>query len=46
MIASLSWPAWLLLIASIGLGLVIELAFYVSKKRHGDAAKNPRQGLE
>ncbi len=46
MIAGLSWPAWLLLIVSIGLGLVIELAFYVSKKRHGDGAKNPRQGPE
>ncbi len=28
MIAGLPWTAWLLLIAAVGLGLVVELIFY------------------
>ncbi len=28
----LPWTAWLLLIASFGVGLIIELAFYLNKK--------------
>ncbi len=31
MIAGLSWSAWLLFVASVGLGLFVELLFYVSK---------------
>ncbi len=32
MIAGLSWSAWLLIAVSVGLGLLIELLFYLSKK--------------
>jgi len=35
MIAGLPWTAWLLLIASIGLGLSIVLIFYFSHRRNG-----------
>ncbi len=31
MIAGLSWSAWLLLVASVGLGRFVELLLYVSK---------------
>ncbi len=31
MIAGLSWSAWLLLGASVGLGLFVELLFYINK---------------
>jgi len=29
MIAGLPWQSWLLLIAAVGIGLVIEFAFYI-----------------
>ncbi len=35
MIAGLPWTAWLLLIASVGLGLSIMLAFYFTHRRNG-----------
>ncbi len=35
MIAGLPWTAWLLLIASVGLGLSIVLAFYFTHRRNG-----------
>ncbi len=35
MIAGLPWTAWLLLIASVGLGLSIVLTFYFSHRRNG-----------
>ena len=34
-IAGLPWTAWLLLIASVGLGLGIVLIFYFSHRRNG-----------
>jgi hypothetical protein len=37
-IVGLPWAAWLLLIASVGLGLGIELVYYVrQRRRRGDA---------
>ncbi len=33
--AGLPWTAWLLLFASFGLGLAIELAFYINQRRRG-----------
>ncbi len=33
--AGLPWTAWLLLLASFGLGLAIELAFYINQRRRG-----------
>ena len=38
MIAGLSWSAWLLLVASVGLGLFIELLFYRNKRREAKRA--------
>ncbi len=35
MIAGLPWTAWLLLIASVGLGLSIVLVFYFTHRRNG-----------
>jgi hypothetical protein len=32
MIAGLPWQSWLLLIAAVGIGLVIELAFYIRQR--------------
>jgi hypothetical protein len=32
MIAGLPWTAWILLIASVGLGLAIELVFYFNHR--------------
>ena len=43
MIAGLSWTAWLLLIASVGLGLSIVLVFYLSHRRNGTSGSS---GLE
>ena len=34
MIAGLPWTAWLLLIASVGLGLSIMLVFYFTPRRN------------
>ncbi len=31
--AGLPWTAWLLLLASFGLGLAIELTFYLNQRR-------------
>lgn len=30
--SGLPWTAWVLLIASVGVGLIVELAFYLNKK--------------
>ena len=35
MIAGLPWTAWLLLIASVGIGLSIVLVFYFTHRRNG-----------
>jgi len=35
MIAGLPWTAWLLLVVSIGLGLAVELRFYLSQRKRG-----------
>ena len=37
MIAGLPWTAWLLLIASVGLGLSIVLVFYFTHRQNGPA---------
>ncbi len=33
MIASLHWSAWLLLLCSVLIGLVLELAFFITQRR-------------
>lgn len=43
MIAGLSWSAWLLLLSSVGLGLFIELLFYVNRKREGHETEPPQR---
>jgi len=34
MLAGLSWTAWLLLVAAVGLGLGVELVFFFKQRRH------------
>ncbi|MCZ6485939.1 MAG: hypothetical protein O6826_09600 [Acidobacteria bacterium] len=43
MIAGLPWTAWLLLIAAVGLGLMVELIFYF---RHRGTRKPTTPGRE
>ncbi len=40
MIAGLPWTAWLLWIAAIGLGLAIELVFYLRHQRGAEDESN------
>jgi len=45
MIAGLHWTAWLLLAAAVGLGLVIELRFYLAHRgRQGAEAEAREEG--
>jgi hypothetical protein len=46
MIAGLSWTAWLLLIASVGLGLAVELAFYLNQRRNRSARPPDPDGID
>ena len=46
MLAGLPWSAWLLLIAAIGIGLVIELIFYFNHRQAGRAAQASRHRHE
>lgn len=43
MIAGLPWTAWVLLLAAVGLGLAIELTFYVNHRRRRGPTSNRRQ---
>lgn len=40
MIAGLPWTAWLLWIAAVGLGLAIELVFYMRHRRRDENGSN------
>jgi hypothetical protein len=41
MIAGLPWTAWILLIASVGVGLAIELVFYLKHRAASRKATLP-----
>jgi hypothetical protein len=43
-VAGLPWTAWLLCIAAVGLGLVIELVFFLGYFRSGQSGRKKARG--
>ncbi len=46
MIGSLPWTAWLLVFAAVGIGLTLELFFFLSHRRQGRKNESTTRGRD